>query len=102
SFVVRGHVIGATAGQFVCAYDQDFRSEEPLGKSPIIQGNYEIRYAADKFQLAERGGPDLRVAVCEPGGRELVTSEIHYNAGPETTIDIIAGPGPSVPSEYER
>jgi hypothetical protein len=103
TFVVRGHIAGASAGQFVRAYDRDFRGEEFLGKSEIDpHSNYEIRYRADRFQSGEKGTADLRVAVCEPGGGELVSSEIHFNAGSETTIDLIAGPGPAVPSEYER
>ena len=102
TFVVRGHIAGASAGQFVRAYDRDFRGEEFLGKSEIDpQSNYEIRYRADRFQSGEKGAADLRVAVCEPGGGELVSSEIHFNAGSETTIDLIAGTGPAVPSEYE-
>lgn len=102
-FVVRGHVTGANGDHFVIAYDKDFRSEQPLGKSPIdSQGNYEIRYTADKFKIAEKGTADLRVAVCAPSGRELVSSEIKYHAGPETIISLTVGPGPVVASEYER
>jgi Tc toxin complex TcA C-terminal TcB-binding domain/Neuraminidase-like domain/Salmonella virulence plasmid 28.1kDa A protein len=102
-FVVRGHVTGASADQFVRAYDRDFRTEELLGDSPIdLHGNYEIHYTSPQFKLAEIGTADLRVAVCEPGGRELESSGIHFNAGPETTIDLTVGPGPAVPSEYER
>lgn len=98
-FVVRGHVTGASKDRVVRAYDKDFRSEELLGESSIDpQGNYEIRYDAALFQRAEKGTADLRVAVCGPGGRELVSSDILFNAGPETTIDLTAGPE----SEYER
>jgi hypothetical protein len=101
-FVVRGHIIGANSGDFVRAFDKDFRSEEPLGASPIVQGSYEIRYSRDQFMRAEKGSADLRVAVCEPGGRELVSSEIYYNPAPEMTIDLVARSEPTALSEYKR
>jgi len=102
-FVVRGHVTGASDGYFVRAYDKDFRSEEPLGDSPLdANHNYEIGYSRDKFKRAEKATADLRVAVFEPSGRELVSSEIYYNASAEITIDLTAGPEPALPSEYER
>ena len=102
-FVVRGHVAGANGDHLVRAYDQDFRSWEPLGESPIdSHGNYEIRYTANKFRRAEKGAADLRVVIVTADGCELPPSDIHFNAAPEETIDLVAGPGPVAPSEYER
>lgn len=100
-FVVRGLVTGAGKDQVVRAFDKHFRGEEFLGESSIGPQGYEIRYIADKFLPAEKGTPDLRVAVRDPDGRELVSSDIHYNAGPETTIDLTVDPGLAGPSEYE-
>lgn len=104
AFVLRGRVVGATAGQIVRAFDEEFRGHKDLGDSPIdALGNYQIPYAAKQFRPADRGTADLRVALFE-GDREVLSSEIHYNAAPEITIDLEIGGGPVTVerSEYER
>ncbi|HEV7762652.1 MAG TPA: neuraminidase-like domain-containing protein, partial [Acidimicrobiales bacterium] len=103
-FVVRGRVEGAPPGSLVRAFDQDFRGEEALGDSALTDRRYEVRYTADRFAKAEKGTADLRVAVVDPGGRELVSSEIVFNAGPRVEIDLVVPDdlGGDGPSEYER
>ncbi|HEU0173964.1 MAG TPA: neuraminidase-like domain-containing protein [Blastocatellia bacterium] len=44
----------------------------------------------------------MRVAVCEPGGRELVASDIQFNAPAKTTINLTLPSTERAPSEYER
>jgi hypothetical protein len=106
-FVVQGQVQFTNgqlgAGMTVCAFDRDLRSEEKLGEVPIDeQGRYEIKYTAAQFSRDEKGTADLRVAVCEPGGRELVTSGIQFNAPPKIIINLTLPPTQPEASEYER
>ena len=103
-FVVRGRVTGASKGQLVRAYDKDLRSEEPLGEAfTDAEGNYEIRYSPEKFKRAEKGAADLRIAVCHPEGRELLSSDIFFNADLDQTVNLEITEGvPPPPSEYER
>ncbi|MGZ8842403.1 MAG: neuraminidase-like domain-containing protein, partial [Pyrinomonadaceae bacterium] len=105
--IVRGTVLDANgrlvAGATVRAFDRDLRSEEELGQTVTnAQGHYQINYSAAQFRRNEKGSADLRVAVFNQNGRELVSSEIHFNAEPEMTIDLKAGPDPTALSEYER
>ncbi|MDB4891180.1 MAG: hypothetical protein JWL61_3035 [Gemmatimonadetes bacterium] len=102
-FVVRGKVHGAKRGQYVRAYDVDFRKPaELLGQSTINENlEYVIPYSAADFQRAERGTADVRVVVREAGGRELGSSDIHYNVATDVTIDLVVGT-PDASSEYER
>jgi len=105
SYIITGHIKGGRRDHRVRAYDCDFRSEEFLGDSPLNEKNrYEIRYDAERFQLAEKGGADLRIAVCADNGRELASSDITYNAKAITTIDLTLDSvaEPDAPSEYER
>jgi receptor-binding and translocation channel-forming TcA subunit of Tc toxin/ABC toxin-like protein/neuraminidase-like protein len=106
-FLVQGQVQstngGLGAGMTVCLFDRDLRSEEKLGEVTIDeQGGYEIRYTAAQFRRAEKGTADLRVAVCEPGGREIATSGIHFNAPTKIIIDLTLPSTELAPSEYER
>jgi hypothetical protein len=103
-FVVHGVVEGAGPDHVVLAFDVDFRDEQPLGDSALTGGRYEIRYTTERFAGAERGTADLRVAVVDAGGRELVSSDIVYNAGPDVEIDLVVPAGADVDglSDYER
>lgn len=104
-FVVRGRVIGAKKGMLVFAYDKDLRSEQQVGKPFELEddGIYSIEYSASDFGRAEKGAADLKISVCEPGGRELHSSEIFFNAGSDATIDLaLAGARDSSLSEYAR
>src|SRR4029078_2947734 len=83
AFVVRGEVAGAEQGVFVRAFDVDFRSEQLLGEAPIVDGAYVLKYSAKQFDRAEQGTADVRVVVCERGGRELARSPVSFNAGPD-------------------
>lgn len=102
--VVHGRVEGAGADHVVRAFDVDFRGEETLGDAPVVAGAYEIRYTNEQFARAEKGSADLRVAVLDPGGRELVTSEVVFNAPARAQVDLVVpvGVDGSGPSEYER
>jgi Tc toxin complex TcA C-terminal TcB-binding domain/ABC toxin N-terminal region/Neuraminidase-like domain/Salmonella virulence plasmid 28.1kDa A protein len=106
-FLVQGQVQYAdgrlAAGVLVRAFDKDLRSEEFLGDDTTDEhALYLIKYTADKFLRAENGNADLRIAVYEPGGRELVTSDIQFNAAPEITINLTLPSAERAPSEYER
>jgi|GEM_PF-1020687 len=103
-FVVRGNVAGATGGQFVNAFDKDLRSEQFLGKSSINEhGNYRIRYGREQFARADKGSADLRVAVCNVDEVEVLSSDVHFNAEPDTVIDLqLVSETPPVVSEYEE
>src|SRR5262249_49753091 len=89
-YVVRGRVTGAPAGYIVRAYDKDLRNEEPLGKEVKLTGTgeYAIPYSPKQFKRAEKGSADLRVALCDSEGRELLTSGIHFNAPAETVVNL--------------
>jgi len=104
-FIVTGEVTGAGPGCQVRVYDVDFRSEELLDESPIDPARrYKIGYRAEQFQRAEKARADLRVAVCEPGGRELASSPILFNAEAVAEINVVVGRGADAAktSEYER
>src|SRR5262252_2939534 len=106
-FVVQGQVQYAdgrlATGMLVRAFDKDLRSEEFLGDGTTDEhALYLIKYTADKFLRAENGNADLRVAVYEPSGRELVTSDIQFNAAPEITINLTLPSAERAPSEYGR
>src|SRR5262249_13792311 len=58
------------------------------------------KYSAAQFRRAEKGSADLRVAVCEPGGREIVTSGILFNAPDKATINLTLPSTERQPSRY--
>lgn len=100
-FVVSGVVRDADgnprAGALVKAYDQDLRKEQLLGKRKTdAHGNYRISYSVRKFLAAEKGRADLRVCVVDLNGKELVASDILFNAPAEAMIDF------TLPAEQER
>lgn len=106
-FLVQGQVQYADgqlgAGMLVRAFDRDLRSEERLGEvTTDKQGRYIIKYFADHFRRAENRSADLRVAVCEQGGRELATSGIQFNAPAQITIDLTLPSTECAPSEFAR
>ena len=104
-FIVRGHVIGGRGGLRVFAYDKDLRSEQLLGKPFELGDNciYTIEYASSEVARAEKGTADLRVAVCDPNGKELQTSPVIFNAGPEVTVDLtLPDAADAALSEFER
>jgi len=103
-FTVAGHVEGSRPGLVVRAFDQDFRTEQPMGDGPIrTDGRYEVRYTAAQFSHAEKGTADLRVAVVDDGGNELVSSDVVFNAGPTVEIDLVVpANGDGGPTEVER
>jgi Tc toxin complex TcA C-terminal TcB-binding domain/ABC toxin N-terminal region/Neuraminidase-like domain len=93
-FIVRGTVTypdGRPAvGVRVCAFDKYLRGEEKLVDTTTDEkGQYEGRYTAAQFRRAEKGSAALRVAACEHGGRELITSDIQFNAPAEAVIDLV-------------
>jgi Tc toxin complex TcA C-terminal TcB-binding domain/ABC toxin N-terminal region/Neuraminidase-like domain len=99
--VVRGRITGAGKGQMVRAWDKDLRSEELLGEAPA-GSDYEIRYSPQKFKGAEKGTADLRVAVYNSDGKELLSSGIFFNAAPDMTVNLEMTEGlPPALSEYE-
>src|SRR5262245_59866438 len=92
-FVVHGEVRYADGQPAACltvrAFDKDLRHEELLGEALTdAEGNYEIGYSPVQFQRAEKGKADLRVAVCNSDGGEQKTSDIHFNAAADATIDL--------------
>lgn len=104
AFVVRGEVRDADgsllASVVVKAFDKDLRSEQLLGEVMTNKaGRYEIRYSAEQFRRAEKGSADLRVAVVNEDGRELVSSDVIFNASDNKTVDLTL-PGKSL-SEFE-
>lgn len=104
AFVVRGEVRDADgsllASVVVKAFDKELRSEQLLGEVMTNKaGKYEIRYSAEQFRRAEKGSADLRVAVVNEDGRELVSSDVIFNASDNKTVDLTL-PGKSL-SEFE-
>jgi hypothetical protein len=109
-FVVAGLVRDADGvplvGVLVRAVDRDLRSEQALGEATTdAQGRYEIRYSTAAAAVAEAGTADVQVMVlhpAEPTGSPLVRSDIRFNVGPQTTIDLTLPADHRGPSEFER
>lgn len=105
--IVSGHVRqpdgSPLVGVLVRAFDQDLRSEEPLGQPATTDeaGRYEISYTAQEFHRAEKGSADLIVRVFD-GSETLVSSSIIFNAQPVETVDLTVGGVYRGPSEYEE
>jgi hypothetical protein len=100
-FVVRGQIRqpdgSAAAGVLVRAYDRDLRREEFLAEvSTDRDGRYEFIYRAEQFRRAEKGSADLRVCVVDEKDKELVSSDVLFNAPAEVLIDL------ALPAEPER
>lgn len=106
TFVVRGRVTGASEGQLVRAFNMDLSGPpgEELGRAfTDAEGNYEIRYSAEKFGRAAKGAANLRIAVYRADESEQLSSDIFYNAAPDQIINLEITEGvPPPPSEYER
>lgn len=79
----------------VRAFDQDPKSDNPLGKEATTNadGFYRIEYTESDFRLGgkESGGPDVFIRVFE-GKTLLAESEVRRNAGRETSIDLSIAP----------
>ena len=91
------------AGVLVRAFDKDLRSEELLGEVATDDtGHFEIQYTTDQFRRADKGSADLRVCVCNEGGRELASSPIIFNAQPVETVDLSVGGEYRGLSEYDE
>ncbi|MEQ1575687.1 MAG: Tc toxin subunit A, partial [Vicinamibacterales bacterium] len=91
------------AGLLVRAYDKNLRSEDSLGESVTdAEGRYEIRYRSTQPKQAPKGHADLRIAVCDPAGEEIATSDVHFNAPADVVIDVTVPAAGRGPSEYER
>ncbi len=104
-FSVSGRVLDAggepVVGATVFAVDVDLRRSQMLGQAPTDRdGEYEIRYAADKFTRAEKDRADLMVRV-RLGDDRIAESEVVFNAPAEVRIDLVFA-GRHGPSEYER
>lgn len=96
------------AGLIIEAFDRDFRSEQPLGRSPTDrQGRYHIAYTPKASLRDEKRSADLGVRVFTADGKtELyVTSsrELVMNALRDAVIDVtVSIPVGMLPSEFER
>jgi hypothetical protein len=106
-FLVRGRVLtvaGPLPDARVNVYDQDLRGRQTLGEVATNgEGEYILRFKPERKRRAEQSGPDLRVVVCDAAGDELGTSEVRFNVGPETVIDVlVANAALPARSEYER
>jgi hypothetical protein len=93
SFVVSGTVRRGdgrpAVGTLVRAYDQDLRYEQPLGEATTdATGRYSISYSSRKFLRTEKTGADLCVVVVNAQGKELVSSEVLFNAPVDAVVDL--------------
>jgi hypothetical protein len=88
----------------VRAFDKDLRSEELLGETRTSKdGRYAITYSPEQFRRAEKAGADLFIRVLDEQGNILAASPVHFNAGPEETIDLMLDASQYAGlSEYER
>jgi hypothetical protein len=87
----------------VKAYDKNLREDTLLGDSKTnAVGFYEIRYAADRFTISGKTGPDLYIRVESATINE--NSSIRQNAGRLVEIDWIIGSSARVVAapEYQR
>jgi hypothetical protein len=80
------------AGLLVKAFDQDLRSESPLGECVTdTRGGYRIEYTSARFAAAEKKSADLSLKVSGPGGVVVYETDfdrIVFNASIVETIDI--------------
>ena len=99
---VRGAQGDPLDGVTVQAIDRDLRSEQLLGKVPVQDGHYEIRYTRAQFRLAEKDSADLMLKVLDRQDRELHKTPIQYNAPREFELNItLQGGSQQGPSEWE-
>jgi len=87
----------------VKAYDKNLREDTLLGDSKTnAVGFYEIRYAADRFTISGKTGPDLYIRVESATVNE--NSSIRQNAGRLEEIDWVIGSSARVVAapEYQR
>ena len=112
AFVVVGQVRRADgtslAGGIVLAFDKDLRGEQELGRAKTsAQGSYRIEYPAAQVAGAKKSTAALLVRVYADAaggpGQLLVASDIHFNAKPIETIDLMVGGAVyKGPSEFEQ
>jgi hypothetical protein len=77
------------AGALVHVFDQDLRKKQLLGKAVTDDaGHYSISYTSRKFLRAEKTSAGLCVVAVDAKGKELVSSEVLFNAPSEATIDL--------------
>jgi hypothetical protein len=105
-FVVSGTVRRSddqpAAGALIRAYDQDLRKKQLLGKATAdAKGHYSISYTSRKFLVAEKTGADLYVVVVNAQHKELVSSEVLFNAPVEAVVDLTLPPDGQTLSEFE-
>lgn len=91
-------------GVRVRALDKDLTTEERLGEATTTEGGqYRITYTDDDFARGERESVDLVVRVDNEVGTQIAESDVQFNIGQQTTVDIrIPGDETVTPSEYER
>jgi hypothetical protein len=105
---VRGIVRDASGsplpGVVVRAYDRDLRRRELLGEAQTNEeGNYQIRYVAERYKRAEADGPDLQIQAfgSDALDRLLAESAVMFNAGNEVTIDLTVATATEESSEFD-
>jgi hypothetical protein len=104
-FTVYGTVTDAddrpVTGATIVAFDVDLRRREELGRTATGSGGeYEIRYASNRFSRAEKAAADVVVRVVLDDST-VVESPIAFNAPPELRVDITTAERLG-PSEYEQ
>jgi hypothetical protein len=91
-FRVRGVVHNRANEQtslVVRVLDRDMRRDQLLGEArPDRGGAWELGYESSEFRRAEKERADLFVRIYDEDGRELASSETHFNAGPVIQIDL--------------
>lgn len=92
------------AGATVRAFDRDLAGEELLGETTTNEnGWYRITFSEVDSREAERSSADLLMRVYNEVDEQVAKSDIHYNVGPRSTIDLsISAEEATAPSEYER
>ncbi|WP_458190373.1 Tc toxin subunit A-related protein [Haladaptatus sp. NG-WS-4] len=96
------------AGVSVIAYDRDLRGRTALGRTSTDEdGNYEITYVDSdsdgrpnqEFGIEDEA--DIQISVHDVIGNQIAESEIAFNVGVTTRIDVRIGEGTRItPSEY--
>ncbi|WP_028978199.1 neuraminidase-like domain-containing protein [Sporocytophaga myxococcoides] len=93
--VTNGHII---------AYDKRLGGEVAIGEGYTDPfGNYKIVYPKDK--LEGKTSPDIQLGIFEADNnqKEIIRSEIKYNASEEETIDVVIAASKVLrPVEFER
>ena len=101
-----GSVVNAdltpAAGLTVIAYNQDLSEKQQLGEAVTdAEGQYMIFYSPFKFLHAGKTSIDLYVIVVDATDRELVSSEVLFNAPSEAHIDLTLPSDGTALSEFE-